>query len=187
MACLTGSRLVAYSSLWNVFNRHSLFGPTIYMACGPSVLLNNFINVWLLNNFINVCSIYITITLLYQDRYIVIRDTTGTLREGTWEERDCLCQTYMPRPGRKQWLPTLLSPTHLPGVLARGHHLHALELACAQCQPDSKDFIRVFACHAHLDHTHLNTFSPYARLFIYDSQNTTSIALTIIVTELHAS
>ncbi len=73
----------------------------------------------------------------------MVRETNGTLREGTWEERDRLCQMYHPKPGRKLWLPTLLTEEQLPNVLKRGLHLHVLDLVCVQCLPDSKDFIRV--------------------------------------------
>ena len=49
----------------------------------------------------------------------------------------------MPRPGRKIWLPTLLTEERLPEVLSLGHHLHVLNVVCAQCPPDSRDYIRV--------------------------------------------
>ena len=73
----------------------------------------------------------------------MVREPTGTLREATWEERDRLCQLYFPKPGRKLWLPKLLTEDHLPSVLERGYYIHALDCVCAQCQPDSLDYIRV--------------------------------------------
>ncbi|XP_003383895.1 PREDICTED: 28S ribosomal protein S22, mitochondrial-like [Amphimedon queenslandica] len=78
-----------------------------------------------------------------KDRYIVVREPSGTLRQATAFERDRLCQTYMPAPGRKIWLPTLLTKEELPYALKRVNVLHILDLVCAQCPPDSPDYIRV--------------------------------------------
>lgn len=49
----------------------------------------------------------------------------------------------MPGPGRKIWLPTLLTKEELPNALKRVHVLHILDLVCVQCPPDSPDYIRV--------------------------------------------
>lgn len=68
---------------------------------------------------------------------------SGKLRQATAAERDRLCQTFMPKPGRKIWLPTLLTEEELPHVLERGHIKHSLDVACVQCPPNSPDYIRV--------------------------------------------
>jgi small subunit ribosomal protein S22 len=77
------------------------------------------------------------------DRRIVVREPNGVLREANWEERDRLYQVYFPRLGRHMWLPKLLTEEELPAVLARGYHLHVLDLVCVQCSPNSPDYIRV--------------------------------------------
>lgn len=41
------------------------------------------------------------------------------------------------------WLPAMLEKHHLPGLLKEDRHLHVLEVTCAQCAPDSADYIRV--------------------------------------------
>ncbi|XP_068173860.1 small ribosomal subunit protein mS22 isoform X2 [Antennarius striatus] len=43
----------------------------------------------------------ITYDVPHRERFIVVRETNGTLRKATWEERDRLIQVYFPRQGRK--------------------------------------------------------------------------------------
>ena len=37
----------------------------------------------------------------------------------------------------------MLERKHLPALLKEDRHLHVLDLTCAQCAPDSADYIRV--------------------------------------------
>ncbi len=52
-------------------------------------------------------------------------------------------QVYMPVLGRKLWLPTMLTASHLPAALETDRHRQVLDLVCVQCQPGSEDYIRV--------------------------------------------
>ena len=88
---------------------------------------------------------------LFQDRYIVVREIDGTLRQAHWEERDRMNQIYFPKEGRHLTLPKMLTSAHLPDVL-QGESVHrheeVLDLCNLQCEPDSPDYIRVGTCSA---------------------------------------
>ena len=95
---------------------------------------------------------------LAQDRYIVVRETDGTLRQAHWEERDRMNQIYFPKAGRSLTLPKMLTSAHLPSVLQgeRAHrHGEVLDLCNLQCEPDSPDYIRVGYCSALVLHVHI--------------------------------
>lgn len=55
-------------------------------------------------------------------------------------------QIYFPKEGRHLTLPKMLTPGHLPSVL-QGETVHrhgeVLDLCNLQCEPDSRDYIRV--------------------------------------------
>ena len=74
---------------------------------------------------------------------MVVRETTGILREATWEERDRMMQVYFPALGRRMWLPHMLSNEGLVPLLEAGRYREVLDVACLQCEPDSADYIRV--------------------------------------------
>lgn len=48
-----------------------------------------------------------------QERFIVVRETDGTLRKATWEERDRLLQVYFPKDGRKLTAPLIFKEENL--------------------------------------------------------------------------
>lgn len=72
-----------------------------------------------------------------------MRETTGVLRQATWEERDRMYQVFFPALGRKMWLPKALSEEVLPSLLNNMLHLNVLDLVCIQCDPQSQDYHRV--------------------------------------------
>lgn len=49
----------------------------------------------------------------FQERFIVVRETNGTLRKATWEERDRMIQVYFPKEGRKIIPPVLFKEENL--------------------------------------------------------------------------
>ena len=102
-------------------------------ACSHVLLLSK------LRNFCDAC-VYIR-----QDRWIVVREVDGTLREASWNERDRMCQLFFPKLGRKMNLPQMLQRHQLPEVLSLNHHPLVLDVANVQCEPDSKEYIRVRA------------------------------------------
>lgn len=88
-----------------------------------------------------------------QDRYIVVRETDGRLRQARWEERDRMNQIYFPKEGRHLTLPQMLTSSHLPHVLQGGashRHEEVLDLCNLQCEPDSPDYIRVGHCSSYI-------------------------------------
>ena len=73
----------------------------------------------------------------------MVREPDGLLREATWEERDRMMEVYFPKPGRKMWLPHVLTAKGLVPVLEAGRYVDILDMACFQCEPDSADYMRV--------------------------------------------
>lgn len=51
--------------------------------------------------------------LFLQERFIVVREPSGTLRKATWEERDRLIQVYFPKDGRKLTAPLIFKEENL--------------------------------------------------------------------------
>lgn len=89
----------------------------------------------------------------HKSRRIVVREPGGHLREATWEERDRMQQVYFPQLGRQMQLPAVLQAANLAAALQRRDcHVDILEMVCAQCEPDSEDYIRVHkTVHADVD------------------------------------
>lgn len=52
-------------------------------------------------------------------------------------------QVFFPAIGRKMWLPRVLTEDFLPLALDKKLHLSVLDLVCAQCDPQSRDYHRV--------------------------------------------
>ena len=73
----------------------------------------------------------------------MVRESSGVLRDATWEEQDCMMQVYFPSLGKKMWLPHMLTEEGLIPVLEAGWYKDVLDMACLQCEPDSADYIRV--------------------------------------------
>ncbi|OQV24710.1 28S ribosomal protein S22, mitochondrial [Hypsibius exemplaris] len=82
-------------------------------------------------------------------RYMVVRETNGTLRRASWEERDKLNQIYFPISGRSIDFPLVFEDGNLKAALDRGFHHNILDRACIQFEPDDPNFIRI--CHTVYD------------------------------------
>ncbi|KAM9812541.1 28S ribosomal protein S22, mitochondrial [Syngnathus typhle] len=87
----------------------------------------------------------ITYNIPNRERFIVVRETDGTLRKATWEERDRLIQVYFPRDGRKITTPLLFTEENLKMVFSQDRHEDALDLCLVQFEPDSSQYIKVHA------------------------------------------
>ena len=77
------------------------------------------------------------------DRIVVVRETDGTLRNSTWDEKMRMCQTFFPRQGRECFLPRMFQPEFLMRALEHVSATYLLDSACAQLEPDDPDYIRV--------------------------------------------
>ncbi|XP_077423038.1 small ribosomal subunit protein mS22 [Vanacampus margaritifer] len=87
----------------------------------------------------------ITYSIPHRERFIVVRETNGTLRKATWEERDRLIQAYFPKDGRKVTAPLLFSEENLKMVFSQDRHEDVLDLCLVQFEPDSSQYIKVHA------------------------------------------
>lgn len=50
---------------------------------------------------------------LFQERFIVVREPSGTLRKASWEERDRMIQVYFPKEGRRVLTPVIFKEENL--------------------------------------------------------------------------
>nr|XP_061797850.1 small ribosomal subunit protein mS22-like [Nerophis lumbriciformis] len=87
----------------------------------------------------------ITYNIPHRERFIVVRETDGTLRKATWEERDRLIQVYFPKDGRKIAPPLLFNDENLKMVFSQDRHEDVLDLCLVQFEPDSSQYIKVHA------------------------------------------
>jgi len=85
----------------------------------------------------------VTYGLKDRDRIVVVRETDGTLRNSTWDEKMRMCQTFFPRQGRECFLPRMFQPEFLMRALEHVSATYLLDSACAQLEPDDPDYIRV--------------------------------------------
>ncbi|XP_077579388.1 small ribosomal subunit protein mS22 [Stigmatopora nigra] len=85
----------------------------------------------------------ITYNTPHRERFIVVRETDGTLRKANWEERDRLIQVYFPKDGRKITPPLLFKEENLKMVFSQDRHEDALDLCLVQFEPDSSQYIKV--------------------------------------------
>ncbi|XP_038605814.1 28S ribosomal protein S22, mitochondrial [Tachyglossus aculeatus] len=79
----------------------------------------------------------------HRERFIVVREPSGTLRKATWEERDRMIQIYFPKEGRKVFPPVLFKDENLRAVFSQDRHEDVLNLCVAQFEPDSGEYIKV--------------------------------------------
>lgn len=79
----------------------------------------------------------------HRERFMVVREPTGTLRKATWDERDRLVQVYFPKEGRKLSPPQIFTQDNLKMVFSQDRHEDVLDLCLVQFEPDSADYIRV--------------------------------------------
>uniref|UniRef100_A0A3Q3G077 Mitochondrial ribosomal protein S22 n=1 Tax=Labrus bergylta TaxID=56723 RepID=A0A3Q3G077_9LABR len=87
----------------------------------------------------------ITYNIPHRERFIVVRETDGTLRKANWEERDRLIQVYFPKEGRKLTAPLIFKEENLKMVFSQDRHEDVLDLCLVQFEPDSSEYIRVHA------------------------------------------
>uniref|UniRef100_A0A3Q3KL32 28S ribosomal protein S22, mitochondrial n=2 Tax=Monopterus albus TaxID=43700 RepID=A0A3Q3KL32_MONAL len=87
----------------------------------------------------------ITYDIPHRERFIVVREPSGTLRKATWEERDRLIQVYFPKEGRKIKPPLLFKEENLKTLFSQDRYEDMLELCLVQFQPDSSEYIRIHA------------------------------------------
>ncbi|XP_054453252.1 28S ribosomal protein S22, mitochondrial [Anoplopoma fimbria] len=87
----------------------------------------------------------ITYNIPHRERFIVVREPSGTLRKATWEERDRNVQVYFPKEGRKLTAPLIFKEENLKMVFSQDRHEDVLDLCLVQFEPDSSDYIRVHA------------------------------------------
>ncbi|VDI59787.1 small subunit ribosomal protein S22 [Mytilus galloprovincialis] len=85
----------------------------------------------------------ISIGLKDRDRHVTVRDTDGSLRPATSDEKQRACQMYSTNEVRKVIMPKMFEPDHLENILHEKNYIYLLERACIQFEPDSPDFIRV--------------------------------------------
>ncbi|XP_069121164.1 LOW QUALITY PROTEIN: small ribosomal subunit protein mS22-like [Argopecten irradians] len=80
-----------------------------------------------------------------RDRIIVVRDTDGTLRTATNEERIRANNVYYPKEGVSAGIPKMFEEEHLVHLLKNGltDIVYILDRACVQFDPDDPNFIRV--------------------------------------------
>ncbi|XP_019717100.1 small ribosomal subunit protein mS22 [Hippocampus comes] len=87
----------------------------------------------------------ITYNIPHRERFILVRETNGTLRKATWEERDRLIQVYFPKDGRKITPHLLFNEENLKMVFSQDRHEDVLDLCLVQFEPDSSQYIKVHA------------------------------------------
>ncbi|XP_029629501.1 28S ribosomal protein S22, mitochondrial [Salmo trutta] len=87
----------------------------------------------------------ITFNIPHRERFIVIREPTGTLRKASWEERDRILQVYFPKEGRRLTAPPVFKEENLKVVFGQARHEDMLDLCQVQFEPDSSEYIRVHA------------------------------------------
>lgn len=87
----------------------------------------------------------ITFNIPHRERFIVVREPSGTLRKASWEERDRILQVYFPKAGRKLTAPPIFKEENLKIVFSQERHEDVLDMCVAQFEPDSSDYIRVHA------------------------------------------
>lgn len=54
-----------------------------------------------------------SLCFLFQERFIVVREPSGTLRKASWEERDRMIQVYFPKEGRRTLTPIIFKEENL--------------------------------------------------------------------------
>ncbi len=110
---------------------------------------------------------FVSLTITPKERFIVVREPSGTLRKAAWNERDRIIQVYFPKEGRKitpppifkeenlkVWKVQTLLDLHmysfliivsfsLQVVFEQDRHEDALNQCIVQFEPDSAEFKNV--------------------------------------------
>ncbi|KAM6160562.1 small ribosomal subunit protein mS22 [Erethizon dorsatum] len=79
----------------------------------------------------------------HRERFIVVREPSGTLRKASWEERDRMIQIYFPKEGRRVLPPIIFKEENLKTMYSQDRHADVLNLCIAQFEPDSPEYIKV--------------------------------------------
>uniref|UniRef100_A0A915J9Z3 28S ribosomal protein S22, mitochondrial n=1 Tax=Romanomermis culicivorax TaxID=13658 RepID=A0A915J9Z3_ROMCU len=85
-----------------------------------------------------------------RDRTVVVRETDGTLRTGTADERDRMNRVYFPKTGQQVHTPDVFEEPYCTNALNSKKYEFMLDFACAQFEPDDAKFIEV--CNKIFDH-----------------------------------
>ena len=78
------------------------------------------------------------------NRLIVVRETDGTLRRATREERYRMNQTYYPHPDRFYEKPKMFEPENMNRLLDQQEYKYILERAIVQFEPSDPEYHSVF-------------------------------------------
>uniref|UniRef100_A0A2K6AC05 28S ribosomal protein S22, mitochondrial n=1 Tax=Mandrillus leucophaeus TaxID=9568 RepID=A0A2K6AC05_MANLE len=70
----------------------------------------------------------ISYSIPHRERFIVIREPSGTLRKASWEERDRMMQVYFPKEGRKVLTPIIFKEENLRTMYSQDRHADVLNL-----------------------------------------------------------
>ncbi|XP_048190547.1 28S ribosomal protein S22, mitochondrial [Perognathus longimembris pacificus] len=85
----------------------------------------------------------ISYSIPHRERFIVVREPSGTLRKASWEERDRMIQIYFPKQGRRVLPPVIFKKENLQTMYSQDRHADVLNLCVAQFEPDSKEYIQI--------------------------------------------
>ncbi|XP_037699846.1 28S ribosomal protein S22, mitochondrial isoform X2 [Choloepus didactylus] len=85
----------------------------------------------------------ISYSIPHRERFIVVREPSGTLRKASWEERDRMIQVYFPKEGRRILTPVIFKEENLRAMYGQDRYADVLNLCVAQFEPDSTEYIKV--------------------------------------------
>ncbi|XP_017503966.2 small ribosomal subunit protein mS22 isoform X1 [Manis javanica] len=85
----------------------------------------------------------ISYSIPHRERFIVVREPSGTLRKASWEERDRVIQIYFPKEGRRVLTPIIFKEENLKIMYSQDRYADVLNLCVAQFEPDSAEYIKV--------------------------------------------
>ncbi|XP_028374804.1 28S ribosomal protein S22, mitochondrial [Phyllostomus discolor] len=85
----------------------------------------------------------ISYSIPHRERFIVVREPSGTLRKASWEERDRMIQVYFPKEGRRTLTPIIFKEENLQTMYSLDRHVDVLNLCVAQFEPDSAEYIKI--------------------------------------------
>ncbi|XP_066100558.1 small ribosomal subunit protein mS22 [Saccopteryx bilineata] len=85
----------------------------------------------------------ISYSIPHRERFIVVREPSGTLRKASWEERDRMIQVYFPKEGRRTLTPVIFKEENLKTMYSQDRHVDVLNLCVAQFEPDSAEYIKI--------------------------------------------
>ncbi|XP_023394563.1 small ribosomal subunit protein mS22 isoform X1 [Loxodonta africana] len=85
----------------------------------------------------------ISYNIPHRERFIVVREPSGTLRKASWEERDRMIQIYFPKEGRRILTPIIFKEENVKTMYSQDRHADVLNLCIAQFEPDSAEYIKI--------------------------------------------